>query len=193
MLSAAPGRQRAARPLPCGLFHFKTQPLARGVFGFRLARTIIPDVAISARQIAWTSLRVSALANGRAWRPSLRYTSPCWRAEFHLIFGRIWAMKKTHHETTVRKLIMLGAGLTLLLGFPFALANRAFANPTPKFAYVTNQCDSSSDCAAGNVSAYTINSSMGALRAVAGSPFAAGSAPISVTVDPSGRFAYVAN
>jgi len=102
-------------------------------------------------------------------------------------------MKKTHHEAIVRKLIMLGAGLTLLLGFPFALANRAFANPTPKFAYVTNQCDSSSDCAAGNVSAYTINSSMGALRAVAGSPFAAGSAPISVTVDPSGRFAYVAN
>ncbi len=51
-------------------------------------------------------------------------------------------MKKTHHETVVRKLIMLGAGLTLLLGLPFAFANRAFANPTPKFAYVANLCDS---------------------------------------------------
>ncbi len=99
-------------------------------------------------------------------------------------------MKKTPHETVVRKQIMLGAALTLLLGLPFAFANRAFANPTPKFAYVANLCDS---CSRGNVSAYTINSSTGALRAVAGSPFAAGFAPDSVTVDPSGRFAYVAN
>ena len=95
-------------------------------------------------------------------------------------------MNKTHHETVVRKLIMLGAGLTLLLGLPLAFANRAFANPTPKFAYVAND-------QGGNVSAYTINSSTGALRAVAGSPFAAGVQPTSVTVDPSGQFAYVAN
>ena len=95
-------------------------------------------------------------------------------------------MKKSHHETVVRKLILLGAGLTLLLGLPFAFANRAFANPTPGFAYVANYFGD-------NVSAYRINSSTGALSAVAGSPFAAGSAPRSVTVDPSGRFAYVAN
>ena len=99
-------------------------------------------------------------------------------------------MKKTHHETAVRKLIALGAGLTLPLGLPFAFANYAFANPLPKFAYVANLCGS---CSRGNVSAYTINSSTGALRAVAGSPFAAGFNPDSVTVDPSGRFAYVAN
>jgi 6-phosphogluconolactonase len=150
-------------------------------------------------------------------------------------------MKKTHHETAVRKLVMLGAVLTLLLGLPFAFANRAFANPTPKFAYVvnsgdntvsaytissstgalsavsgspfatgdtprsvavdtsgrfayvSNECDSSPHCPAGNVSAYTINTSTGALRAVSGSPFAAGIFPFEVTVDPSGRFAYVAN
>ena len=88
---------------------------------------------------------------------------------------------------------MLGAALTLLLGLPFAFANRAFADPTPKFAYVTNYCPTSGVCLIGTVSAYTINSSTGALRAVAGSPFAAGQFPISVTVDPSGRFAYVAN
>jgi 6-phosphogluconolactonase (cycloisomerase 2 family) len=99
-------------------------------------------------------------------------------------------MKKTHHEIVVRKLILLGAGLTLLLGLPFGFAECAFANPTPKFAYVANLCNS---CSRGNVSAYTINSSTGALRAVVGSPFAAGSNPDSVTVDPSGRFAYVAN
>jgi len=102
-------------------------------------------------------------------------------------------MKKTHHETVLRKLIMLSAALALILGLPFAFATRAFASPTPKFAYVANACVSTSDCSAGNVSAYTINSSTGALRAVAGSPFAAGSYPRSVTVDPSGRFAYVAN
>ena len=47
-------------------------------------------------------------------------------------------MKKTHREAIARKLIMFGAALTLLLGLPFAFANRAFANPTPKFAYVAN-------------------------------------------------------
>jgi 6-phosphogluconolactonase len=102
-------------------------------------------------------------------------------------------MKNTHHETVVRKLIVFGAGSTLLLGLPFAFAQRAFASQTPKFAYVANLCDSSSRCSAGNVSAYTINSSTGALNQVAGSPFAAGIQPVSVAVDPSGRFAYVAN
>jgi 6-phosphogluconolactonase len=95
------------------------------------------------------------------------------------------AMKKTHHEAIVRKLIMLGPALTLLLGLPFAFASRAFASPIPKFAYVANSYGN-------NVSAYTIDSATGALRAVAGSPFEAGKGP-TVTVDPSGRFAYVAN
>ena len=98
-------------------------------------------------------------------------------------------MKKAHQETVVRKRILLGAGLTLLLGITFAFANCAFANPTPKFAYVANNCASPHCSAAnGNVSAYTINSSTGALRPVAGSPFAAGSQPVSITVEPSGRF-----
>jgi hypothetical protein len=44
-----------------------------------------------------------------------------------------------------------------------------------------------------NVSAYTINSATGALSPVSGSPFPTGSAPVSVVIDPSGKFAYVAN
>ena len=44
-----------------------------------------------------------------------------------------------------------------------------------------------------NVSAYTINPGSGALTAVSGSPFAAGNAPNSVIVDPTGNFVYVAN
>ena len=43
-----------------------------------------------------------------------------------------------------------------------------------------------------NVSAFTIDVT-GALTAVAGSPFPGFFSPASVTVDPSGKFAYVAN
>jgi 6-phosphogluconolactonase (cycloisomerase 2 family) len=46
---------------------------------------------------------------------------------------------------------------------------------------------------AGTVSAYTINSSTGALTEITGSPFAAGTYSFSVTVDPTGKFAYVVN
>ena len=101
-------------------------------------------------------------------------------------FGGIPTMKKAHYDTVVRERITLSVSLTLLLGLPFAFANRAVANPIPKFAYVTNRGD-------GTVSAYTINSSTGSLSAVPGSPFQAGIGPTSVAVDPSNRFAYVAN
>ena len=57
--------------------------------------------------------------------------------------------------------------------------------PPPRFAYVANQSNS--------VSAFTINATTGALTPVAGSPFAAGASPNCVTVDPTGKFAYVPN
>ena len=44
-----------------------------------------------------------------------------------------------------------------------------------------------------DVSAYTINSTTGELKSISGSPFAAGSNPMSVNVDVTGRSAYVAN
>ncbi|MGO8867700.1 MAG: lactonase family protein [Alphaproteobacteria bacterium] len=55
---------------------------------------------------------------------------------------------------------------------------------TPKFAYVATDS---------NVWAYTINAATGALTVVNGSPFAAGSYPGGIAVDPFGRFAYVTN
>jgi DNA-binding beta-propeller fold protein YncE len=55
-----------------------------------------------------------------------------------------------------------------------------------RFAYVANS-------ESNNVSAYTIDAATGALAAVAGSPFAAGTFPLFVTLHPSGKFAYVAN
>ncbi len=86
--------------------------------------------------------------------------------------------------------------LRAVAGSPFAAGTNpdsVTVDPSGRFAYVANFCVSGNDCSVGTVSAYTINSSTGALRAVAGSPFAAGNGPGSVTVDPSGRFAYVAN
>jgi Abnormal spindle-like microcephaly-assoc'd, ASPM-SPD-2-Hydin len=52
--------------------------------------------------------------------------------------------------------------------------------PSGRFAYVA-------DFFGGNVSAYTINNSTGALRAVAGSPFAAGTFPFSVAIAGQGK------
>ena len=48
------------------------------------------------------------------------------------------------------------------------------------------------NAASDDVSAYTVNAATGVLTSI-GAPVAAGSSPNSVTVDPSGRFAYVAN
>src|SRR5712692_5008509 len=75
-----------------------------------------------------------------------------------------------------------GLVVLLILGF----AGQAFAQKKPKFAYVAN-------AGSNNVSAYTIDSTTGVLSPVPGSPFAAGSEPLSVAVDPSGKFAYVVN
>lgn len=63
-------------------------------------------------------------------------------------------------------------------------------HPTGKFVYVANE--SNSDSLAGNVSMYTINTTTGALTSI-GSPVAADFGAHAVSVDPLGKFAYVAN
>jgi 6-phosphogluconolactonase (cycloisomerase 2 family) len=82
--------------------------------------------------------------------------------------------------------------LTTVAGSPFAAgAYPAFAtvDPTGRFVYTADDM--------GGVSAYTINPATGALAAVAGSPFPAGTvpqtSPYGVAVDPTGRFAFVAD
>jgi 6-phosphogluconolactonase len=75
-------------------------------------------------------------------------------------------------------LVAIFAWLAAVVGCPPANAQ--------SFAYVANGRDNT-------VSAYTIDSTTGALNPVTGSPFTAGSCAISVAVDPSGKFAYVAN
>jgi 6-phosphogluconolactonase (cycloisomerase 2 family) len=65
------------------------------------------------------------------------------------------------------------------------IAVTCVTNPV-RFAYVVNK-DSN------DVSAYTMDTVTGALTAVSGSPFAAGTGPISITLTPSDQFAYVTN
>jgi 6-phosphogluconolactonase len=62
----------------------------------------------------------------------------------------------------------------------------AVSGTTLAFAYAANN-------GSGTVSAFGIDTVTGALAAVSGSPFAAGSGPWCVTVDPADRFLYSAN
>jgi len=79
------------------------------------------------------------------------------------------------------------------LGSPFAAGTEPASvavNPTGKFAYVANTGFPIPPNA--SVSAYSIGAN-GALTPVPGSPFAAGTFSVSVAVDPTGKFVYVAN
>ena len=110
--------------------------------------------------------------------------------------------------------INAGSGaLTAVVGSPFAAGNSPHAVTvySPKFGYnaTANAFAYVANGGSNDISAYTINGVTGALTAVGGSPFAAGNGPRSValdpsgpvtssptgvgTVDPSGKFAYVAN
>jgi hypothetical protein len=80
------------------------------------------------------------------------------------------------------------AGLSYLANYTHrvALSNRRIVavdavDPSGKFAYVVNNF--------ANVSGYTIDPSTGALTAIAGSPFPAGVAPVSVAITPLVPFA----
>ena len=83
---------------------------------------------------------------------------------------------------------------TLFLGVALFAATPLWSQ-SGGFAYVAN-CGSlgcGGGVGPGKVSAYTIDGTTGALTPVAGSPFPTGLGPQGVTVDPSGRFLYVAN
>ena len=84
--------------------------------------------------------------------------------------------------------INTGTGaLSPVAGSPFTAGTNPSAvavSPSAGIAYVTNQ-------ASGDVSAFTIDGTTGALTNAGRT--AAGSAPLDVSVDPSGKFAYVVN
>jgi len=92
-----------------------------------------------------------------------------------------------------------GSGvLTQISGSPFPAGNgpnSVTVDPSGKFAYVVNGANGGNGTPGPSISAYTINTSTGALTAVSGSPYPTGanSAPGQATVDPTGEFFYVAD
>ena len=87
--------------------------------------------------------------------------------------------------------------LTPIPGSPFATGFSPYSvavDPTGQFAYVANESIENYRAGRpGTVSGYSIDRKTGALTPVPGSPFAGGDVPRSVTVDPTGQFAYVTN
>ena len=92
--------------------------------------------------------------------------------------------------------------LTEVAGSPFASASPSVITPSGRYGYLPRSggCTppppgTPNPCIplAGSVSASRIDANTGGLEAVVGSPFAAGIAPRSASVDASGRFLYVAN
>lgn len=82
--------------------------------------------------------------------------------------------------------------LTEITGSPHAVGSnpkQLTADPTGKFLYVVNQ---NSAAANGSVSAFSIDSTSGALSSLGGA-VATGPSPESIAIEPSGRFAYVSN
>ena len=74
-----------------------------------------------------------------------------------------------------------------------AVAGKAASGQGGGFAYVANCGSACGGTGLGDISAYAIDGITGALTPVAGSPFATGLFPQSVTVDPTSKYAYVAN
>ena len=82
--------------------------------------------------------------------------------------------QQSHHKRYIKVFLFALISLLGVVGQTWALS----------FAYVANS-------GSANVSAYVIADGTGVLTPIAGSPFAAGTIPFSVTVSPNGAFAYV--
>ena len=83
--------------------------------------------------------------------------------------------------------------LTPVLGSPFAsgrIPESVTLDPAGRFVYVASLINLYRP---GGISVYRINAATGALTEIPGSPFAAGEAPVSIAVNHTGSFAYVAN
>ncbi len=95
----------------------------------------------------------------------------------------------------------IGGQLIEISGSPYTMPNgpsSLVVHPSGNFLYVANenqiyQTSEQPSQYTGSISAFSINSVNGTLTQVAGSPFAAGINPVSIVLDPTGRFAYSAS
>jgi 6-phosphogluconolactonase len=89
--------------------------------------------------------------------------------------------------------INAGGALTAVFGSPFATGptpSSVTVDPSGYYVFVTNQADGTLSEFADNIGTGAL---AGALTAISGSPFPAGSGPRAVIVDPSDSYVYVAN
>jgi 6-phosphogluconolactonase (cycloisomerase 2 family) len=123
--------------------------------------------------------------------------------------GRAWGQGKfayvanqTDNTISAYTIDSTTGALTAVPGSPFGAAvlhapTGLAADPAGKFLFVANECGSIlctiSPTVSGNVSVFTIDSTTGALVEINGSPFFAGLSPVSLVVDPTGKFLYVVN
>ena len=106
--------------------------------------------------------------------------------------GFAYAANNASNDVSAYTINATTGALTPVPGSPFAAGLNPVTvtvHPSGQFAYVANAFNGG----IGDVSAYTINATTGALTPVPGSPFAAGLNPVTVRVHPSGQFAYVTN
>jgi 6-phosphogluconolactonase len=109
--------------------------------------------------------------------------TPPLRAQF------VYTANETSNNISAYRIGANGA-LTPVPGSPFAAGTQpqsVVVDPTARFLYVAS-LGVSAIISGNNISAYSIDAN-GALTPVPGSPFAAGSGPVLVTMDPTGKFA----
>jgi len=98
-----------------------------------------------------------------------------------------------HGSISVYRIHASTGTLTPVPGSPFAAGpypTSVAINPAGTFAYVVTGVPG---VGVGSIWAYRIDARSGALTPVPGSPFTTGTLPSSITVNPAGTFAYVAN
>jgi 6-phosphogluconolactonase len=100
----------------------------------------------------------------------------------------------TQHNTNQVAAFAIGSGgqLTAVLGSPFTAGSfpeQSVVDPSGKYLYVSDSLD-----ALGGISAYSIDSTSGALTPVSGSPFTTltNGGPFGLAVHPNGNFLYIA-
>jgi 6-phosphogluconolactonase len=174
----------AGSPFPAGLNpqFVAIDPTGKFAYAANEESSNVSAYAINATTGALTAIPGSPFS--ALWRPSSIAVDPS---------GRFAYVTLSSNSISAYAINATTGALTAIPGSPFSAGQFpsfiAF-DLSGKFVYVT---DAGLEWTSGDISVFTINASTGALTAVAGSPFPAGSNSRFVAFDPTGKFAYVAN
>jgi len=105
----------------------------------------------------------------------------------------VYVVNQLSNNVSAYTLDASSGALTAVAGSPFGTGNgpnAAAIDGKGMFLYVANQ---NFPAGSGSISAYVINAASGVLIPIAGAPFVADGEPYGLTVDPTGKFAYITN